>query len=54
MMLKVLFALFFINSVGQAILLHGEKEIRFSYDEPFPLYPGEILEGPIRPLQIVQ
>lgn len=42
------------DAQGQAVLLHGEKEIRFSFDEPFPLYPGEILEGQIRPLQIVQ
>eukprot|EP01114_Cavostelium_apophysatum_P017149 TRINITY_DN5025_c0_g1_i1.p1 TRINITY_DN5025_c0_g1~~TRINITY_DN5025_c0_g1_i1.p1 ORF type:complete len:402 (-),score=92.06 TRINITY_DN5025_c0_g1_i1:1007-2212(-) len=37
----------------QVRLKHGEKEIRFENNEPFPLYPGEILEGDIRPLQIV-
>ncbi len=37
----------------QVKLRHGEQEIRFE-QEPFPLYPGEKLNGPVQPLQIVE
>jgi major vault protein len=36
----------------QAKLRHGELEIRFEC-EPFPLYPGEKLSGPVQPLVVV-
>ncbi|ELR17460.1 major vault protein alpha, putative [Acanthamoeba castellanii str. Neff] len=36
----------------QAKLRHGELEIRFERD-PFPLYPGEKLSGPVQPLVVV-
>ncbi|VEL15429.1 unnamed protein product [Protopolystoma xenopodis] len=43
-------ALFYPN--GQVQLLYGDLEYRFHRD-PFPLYPGEELHGPIRPLTVV-
>ena len=42
-----------LDSLGQVKLKHGEAEIRFA-GEPFPLYPGEILKQPVRPLKVVQ
>jgi major vault protein len=36
----------------QAKLRHGEQEIRME-QEPFPLYPGEKLNGPVQPLLVV-
>jgi major vault protein len=36
----------------QAMLRHGELEIR-GEREPFPLYPGEKLSGPVQPLVVV-
>jgi major vault protein len=42
-----------MDEFGQARLRHGDQEIRFEQD-PFPLYPGEKLEGNIQPLQIVE
>jgi major vault protein len=38
---------------GQAVLRHGDQEIRFE-QEPFPLYAGEQLNGTIKKLQIVE
>ena len=32
-----------LDQHGQVKLLHGDKEVRLS-QEPFPLYPGEILK----------
>ncbi|KAF6779107.1 hypothetical protein AHF37_01435 [Paragonimus kellicotti] len=37
---------------GQAKLRVGDKDYRF-YQEPFPLHPGEELEGPVKSLPIV-
>ncbi|GFR60178.1 major vault protein [Elysia marginata] len=42
-----------LDSLGQVKLRHGEAEIRFAGD-PFPLYPGEYLKQPVRPLKVVQ
>ena len=42
-----------MDEFGQDRLRHGDQEIRFEQD-PFPLYPGEKLEGNIQPLQIVE
>lgn len=40
---------------GQVKVTHGDKEYRFysKYNEPFPLYPGEALEGDLNELTIV-
>ncbi|XP_023932738.1 major vault protein [Lingula anatina] len=37
---------------GQPKLLHADQEIRLAQD-PFPLYPGEVLKQPVVPLKIV-
>ena len=37
---------------GQAVLKHGEEEIRLEQD-PFPLYPGEELKSKIEELELV-
>ena len=42
-----------LDSLGQVKLKHGEAEVRFA-GEPFPLYPGEYLKQPVRPLKVVQ
>lgn len=42
-----------LDPLGQVKLRHGESEIRFAGD-PFPLYPGEYLKQPVRPLKVVQ
>eukprot|EP01110_Echinostelium_bisporum_P011760 TRINITY_DN57_c0_g2_i1.p1 TRINITY_DN57_c0_g2~~TRINITY_DN57_c0_g2_i1.p1 ORF type:complete len:861 (-),score=476.01 TRINITY_DN57_c0_g2_i1:49-2631(-) len=42
-----------LDAFHQAKLRHGDQEIRFS-QEPFPLYPGEVLSGKPTPLQVVQ
>jgi major vault protein len=39
---------------GQARLRHGDKEVRFEQNDPFPLYPGEQLIGDMTPLQVVK
>ena len=36
----------------QVILQHAETEVRLEQD-PFPLYPGEELEQPVKPLTVV-
>ncbi|MGK7873180.1 MAG: colicin uptake protein [Xenococcaceae cyanobacterium] len=38
---------------GQIRLRYGDQEIRFAQD-PFPLYPGEELEGDVTQLQVVE
>lgn len=38
---------------GQAILRHGDEEVRVEVAEPFPLYPGETLYGKVSQLQVV-
>ncbi|CAF3989067.1 unnamed protein product, partial [Rotaria sp. Silwood1] len=38
---------------GQVKLLHSDIEIRFA-QEPFPLYPGEVLKEAVRPLQVIE
>jgi len=42
-----------LDQFGQIKLKHGDQEIRYS-QEPFPLYPGEVLVGKATPLQVVQ
>lgn len=41
------------DSYGQIRLRYGDEEIRFA-QEPFPLYPGEELEGSVTKLQVVE
>lgn len=41
------------DEYGQMKLRHGDKELRFA-QEPFPLYPGEILLDPVTPLRMVE
>jgi len=38
---------------GQALLRHGDEEVRIEVAEPFPLYPGETLYGKVSQLQVV-
>jgi len=38
---------------GQALLRHGDEEVRVEVPEPFPLYPGETLYGKVSQLQVV-
>ncbi|CAF3482226.1 unnamed protein product [Rotaria sp. Silwood1] len=38
---------------GQVKLLHSDIEIRFA-QEPFPLYPGEVLKEAVGPLQVIE
>eukprot|EP01113_Clastostelium_recurvatum_P017882 TRINITY_DN210_c0_g1_i5.p1 TRINITY_DN210_c0_g1~~TRINITY_DN210_c0_g1_i5.p1 ORF type:complete len:887 (-),score=328.55 TRINITY_DN210_c0_g1_i5:121-2733(-) len=42
-----------LDAHGQARLRHGDQEIRFTQD-PFSLYPGEVLAAKPAPLQVVQ
>jgi major vault protein len=42
-----------MDSNGQVKLLHSDVDIRFS-QEPFPLYPGEILKQNITPLKVIE
>jgi major vault protein len=37
---------------GQIRLLHADQDIRLAQD-PFPLYPGEVLKQPVAPLKVV-
>lgn len=41
-----------LDVMGQIRLRHADLEIRLA-QEPFPLYPGEVLEKDITPLQVV-
>ncbi|CAD5126039.1 unnamed protein product [Dimorphilus gyrociliatus] len=41
-----------LDGYGQVKLAHADKEIRLTQD-PFPLYPGEVLLQPVKPLTIV-
>eukprot|EP01129_Flabellula_baltica_P003538 TRINITY_DN13295_c0_g1_i1.p1 TRINITY_DN13295_c0_g1~~TRINITY_DN13295_c0_g1_i1.p1 ORF type:complete len:429 (-),score=88.48 TRINITY_DN13295_c0_g1_i1:25-1311(-) len=41
-----------LDEKGQVLLSHGDSEVRFNQD-PFPLYPGESLNGSIKKLRIV-
>ncbi|XP_076435145.1 major vault protein-like isoform X2 [Babylonia areolata] len=41
-----------LDTAGQAKLLHADQEIRLA-QEPFPLYPGEVLKQPVTPLKVV-
>lgn len=41
-----------LDASGQAKLLHADQEIRLA-QEPFPLYPGEVLKQPVTPLKVV-
>ena len=38
---------------GQVKLLHSDIDIRFA-QEPFPLYPGEILKQNVTPLKVIE
>lgn len=40
------------DSCGEAKLVFADLEIRFSQD-PFPLYPGEVLKQPVTPLKVI-
>ncbi|XP_055949872.1 major vault protein-like isoform X2 [Argiope bruennichi] len=40
------------DKVGQIKLKHGDLEVRLE-QEPFPLYPGEIIDMPVTPLTVV-
>merc|ERR1712061_495832 len=40
------------DTLNQVILQHAETEVRLEKD-PFPLYPGEELEQPVKPLTVV-
>jgi len=42
-----------IDDAGQVKLRHADREIRLTQD-PFPLYPGEVLVGSINPLTVVK
>jgi len=42
-----------LDAHGQVKLRHGDQEIRFA-QEPFPLFPGEVLQGKPAPLVVVQ
>ncbi|KAH3746010.1 Major vault protein [Pelomyxa schiedti] len=42
-----------VDKDGQAQLRHGDLEIRFEQEDPFPLFPGEALLSPITPFQVV-
>ena len=42
-----------IDDSGQVKLRHADQEIRLAQD-PFPLYPGEVLKQVVAPLKIVQ
>ena len=41
-----------LDANGQAKLQHADQEIRLA-QEPFPLYPGEVLKQAVTPLKIV-
>ena len=41
-----------LDAAGQAKLQHADQEIRLA-QEPFPLYPGEVLKQPVTPLKVV-
>jgi len=41
-----------VDVSGQARLCHADLDIRLA-QEPFPLYPGEVLKQPLTPLTVV-
>ena len=41
-----------LDAAGQARLLHADLEIRLAQD-PFPLYPGELLKQGVTALKVV-
>ncbi|XP_052800912.1 major vault protein-like [Mya arenaria] len=41
-----------LDTSGQVKLLHADQEIRLAQD-PFPLYPGEVLKQAVTPLKVV-
>jgi len=43
-----------LDKFGQAKLKHGDKEIRFEQNDPFPLFPGEVLMDKMIPLTVVK
>jgi len=42
-----------VDQYGQVKVKHADKEVRFS-QEPFPLYPGEVLMEAVTPLRVVK
>jgi major vault protein len=42
-----------LDSNGGVKLLHSDVDIRFS-QEPFPLYPGEMLKQAVTPLKVIE
>jgi len=42
-----------VDNIGQVKLRHADREIRLTQD-PFPLFPGEVLVGNVTPLTVVQ
>ena len=42
-----------IDKNGQVKLLHSDVDIRFA-QEPFPLYPGEVLKQNVTPLKVIE
>jgi major vault protein len=42
-----------LDKNGQVRLRHGDLEIRFEREDPFPLFPGESLLGEITPFKVV-
>jgi major vault protein len=42
-----------IDGNGQAKLLHSDVDIRFA-QEPFALYPGEVLKQAVTPLKVIE
>lgn len=41
-----------LDKSGQVRLQHADQDIRLQQD-PFPLYPGEVLKQPVTPLKVV-
>jgi major vault protein len=41
-----------VDEYGQPQLFHGEREIRFP-QQPFPLYPGEVLKGTVEQTKVI-
>jgi major vault protein len=42
-----------VDANGQVKLLHSDVDIRFA-QEPFPLYPGELLKQVVTPLKVIE
>jgi major vault protein len=42
-----------IDASGQAKLAHADLEVRLAQD-PFPLWPGEVLQQKVAPLKVIK